>query len=112
MAREIDGGLGYPAKAAFLTIGAQRSVRTDPTEFSAKDYRELDEALAHLLAVAPGPWHAMRMYYLPWAAENYRREGWPFGNSTYYARLHVAHRAVAEFMDREKKVVEPLVAAA
>lgn len=95
----LEGGaLGYPSKAAFLTIGAASNARTDPTEFSARDLTELEAALKDLLAVEPSQWAAMMMYYRPWAVPALRAEGWPFGNSTYFYRLHAAHKRVSVYI--------------
>ncbi len=102
-----DGALGFPSKSSFLTIGAASSVRTDPTEFSARDFTDLEAALKDCLDEAPGLWAAMMMYYRPWTVKALQGEGWPFGNSTYYARLHLGHRRVSLHIDAHKPQPEP-----
>lgn len=102
IASEENGGLGYPKKAAFLTIGFSKSAKTDPTEFSAKDYSDLNAALAYLCENEFPRWAAMMMYYKPWVIPAFQAEGWPFGNQTYYNRLHAAHLIVSQHIDANK----------
>jgi hypothetical protein len=90
--------LGYPSQAAFLTIGRATSAHADPTGFCAQDFAEL-EALDDLKDAHLGQYMAMMMYYKPWGVQACVAEGWPFGDSTYYARLHAAHRRVSMFVD-------------
>ena len=97
-----DGALGYPAKSSFLTIGVQRSDRIDPTEFCARDFDELEAALRELLNTKPDQWAAMMMYYRPWSINALKGEGWPFGNSTYYQRLHSGHKRISTMLVENK----------
>lgn len=99
---EEGAALGYPKQAAFLTIGRAKVASTDPTEFCARDYRDLEAALRDCWKCETKLWAAMMMYYRPWCIEAFKAEGWPFGNSTYYDRLHAAHRRIAEFLDNLK----------
>lgn len=87
-----DGGLGYPKKAAFLLIPSGTDVHTDPTGQSAQDFADLDAALDTCRADRMELWAAMVMYYKPWSVPTFVAEGYPFGNSTYFNRLHIAHR--------------------
>jgi hypothetical protein len=91
--------MGYPSQAAFLTIGRSTVAHADPTGFCAQDFTELETALESLKRVHLGQYMAMMMYYKPWGVEACRAEGWPFGDSTYYARLHAAHKRVAGSID-------------
>jgi len=86
-----DGGLGYPKKAAFLLIHSSNPARVDPTGESAQDFRDLDWALEKCRTERIELWATMMMYYKPWAAAALTAEGYPFGNSTYFKRLHIAH---------------------
>ena len=90
-----DGGLGYPKKAAFLLIHASKSATSDPTGECARDFRELDSALTDCRKNRMELWSSLMMYYKPWSIEAFRAEGYPFGNSTYFARLHLAHAYVS-----------------
>lgn len=91
--------LGYPSQAAFLTIGRATTARADPTGFCAQDFTELEQALEDLKDYHLGQYMAMMMYYKPWGVEACRAQGWPFGDSVYYKRLHAAHRRVSLFID-------------
>jgi hypothetical protein len=98
-----DRSLGYPRKAAGFsekTTGGYN--HSDPVAFQARDFTDLERALELLREEHPEQMAAMVMYYKPWAIRALREEGWPFGNSTYYDRLHRAHAWVAMRMDREK----------
>lgn len=86
-----DGGLGYPKKAAFLLIHSNTPARVDPTGESAQDFRDLDAALEACRTDRIELWVTMMMYYKPWAVLALQAEGYPFGNSTYFKRLHIAH---------------------
>ncbi len=85
-----DGGLGYPKKAAFLLIPSGTDTHTDPTGQSAQDFADLDTALEACRTDRVELWAVMIMYYKPWAAAALQAEGYPFGNSTYFNRLHIA----------------------
>jgi hypothetical protein len=90
---------GYPNKVAWLSIpGGNTS--PDPTAFCAQDFTELETALEALRESHLGQFVAMMMYYKPWGIQACVAEGWPFGCSTYYARLHAAHGKVAASIDR------------
>ena len=93
----LEGGaLGYPSKSSFLTIGRATSARTDPTEFSARDFRELESALNECRTTEPSLWAALIMYYKPWCVESFKAEGWPFApNKVYFANLHRGHQWVS-----------------
>ena len=91
-----DGGIGYPKKAAFLLVHSSNPVSTDPTGESAKDFRELDAALEDCRHKRIELWVTLMMYYKPWAIAALQAEGYPFGNSTYFKRLHLAHKYVSE----------------
>lgn len=95
---EQDGGIGYPSKAAFLIIHSSNPARTDPTGECARDFRELDAALEDCRVKRPEQWTALMLYYKPWQIARARAEGHPFGNSTYFYRLHAAHKSVSEFI--------------
>jgi hypothetical protein len=91
--------LGYPSQAAFLTIGRATSAYADPTGYCAQDFTELEGALESLKNLHLGQYMAMMMYYKPWGVKACQEEGWPFGDSVYYKRLHAGHRKVANSID-------------
>lgn len=91
-----DGGLGYPKKVAFLLIPSGTDTHTDPTGQSAQDFADLDAALEACRADRLELWVTMMMYYKPWAVASLVAEGYPFGNSTYFKRLHIAHAWVSD----------------
>lgn len=87
--------LGYPNKVAWLSIPGGGS-SPDPTGFCAQDFTELEAALDDLKGAHLGQFMAMMMYYKPWGVKACIAEGWPFGDSTYYKRLHAAHAKVSQ----------------
>jgi hypothetical protein len=89
---------GYPDKVAWLAIRGG-TTSPDPTGFCAQDFTELEEALEDLRQVHLGQFVAMMMYYKPWGVQACIAEGWPFGDSTYYKRLHAGHARVAGSID-------------
>lgn len=91
-----DGGLGYPKKAAFLLIHSNTPAKVDPTGESAQDFRELDDALELCRSSRIELWVTLMMYYKPWAVAALQAEGYPFGNSTYFKRLHIAHAWISD----------------
>lgn len=95
-----NGHLGYPNKVAWLSLPSSGSGHADPTGFCAQDFVELETALEQLKNEHEGQYMAMMLYYRPWAIRAAVEAGWPFGNSTYYERLHAAHRKVAASIDR------------
>lgn len=101
--RGESSALGYPAKAAGFsekTTGGYN--HSNPTAFGIEDFRDLDEALQLLCNERKWQFAAMMMYYKPWIVVEMKAEGYPFGNSTYYQRLHSAHDYVAGIMDLRK----------
>jgi hypothetical protein len=91
-----SGALGYPSQAAFLTIGRATSAVTDPTEFSAREFAELEKALEECRDLELALWAAMMMYYKPWCVESFKAEGWPFApNRVYWDNLKRAHQWVS-----------------
>lgn len=96
-----SGALGYPRKAAGFsektTGGYNHSV---PCDFHAGDFADLDQALAELRDHNQAQFVTLMMYYKPWMVESAKLEGYSFGNSTYYKRLHAAHSWMAGRMDK------------
>lgn len=101
-----DRSLGYPRKACGFsqkTTGGYD--HSDPVAFQARDFTDLQAALEQLREANLGQFAAMMMYYRAWTVRAMREEGWPFGNSTYYARLHAGHAALAMMMRREPEKI-------
>lgn len=99
-----NGHMGYPNKVAWLSIPSGNTSSPDPTGFCAQDFAELETALEDLKADHLGQFMAMMMYYKPWGVKACMEDGWPFGDSTYYARLHAAHGKVAISIGRLREV--------
>lgn len=100
MAGEANA-LGFPKKACGFsekTTGGYN--HTDPTSFGVQDYSDLEKALAELRETAQEQYLTMMMYYRPWVVPSMVQEGFDFNNSTYYKRLHAAHKKVADCMDK------------
>jgi hypothetical protein len=104
-----NGHSGYPNHVAWLTVRGGGPSIPDPTSFCAQDFTELNEALEELRESHLGQLMAMVMYYKPWGVEACRAEGWPFGDSTYYARLHAGHAKVAATIERLRGMKEQRV---
>lgn len=101
-ARE-GGGVGYPSKAAFLIIHSGTSARTDPTEYSARDFDELEAAVEELRITETSLWAAVMMYYKPWCIQAFKAEGWPFApNRVYFDNLLRAHTWIASTIEKAK----------
>jgi hypothetical protein len=101
------GALGYPKKACGFserTTGGYS--HTNPVAFSAEDFKDLEVALKALEEKHNGQLMAVLMHYKPWVVAQAREDGWPFGNSTYFQRLHAAHSFLATKLDSMKKPVD------
>ena len=101
------GSLGYPKKACGFnekTTGGYN--HTTPHDFSFEDYAALEKALAALREQHEGQFVTMMMYYKPWCVAAMRADGWSFGDSTYFKRLHAAHSFVATQLDDMRLKVE------
>jgi hypothetical protein len=99
-----NGHSGYPNKVAWLSIPGG-GTSPDPTGFCAQDFTELNDALEELRESALPQLVAMIMYYKPWGVQACIAEGWPFGDSTYYQRLHAGHAKVAASINRRREMV-------
>jgi len=101
------GALGYPKKACGFsekTTGGYN--HSNPVAFTAEDFSDLERALDQLSKTRPEQFRTMMIYYRPWKVAEARADGFPFGNSTYYKRLHAAHDFVATTMDASRRKVE------
>ena len=104
-----DGGTGYPKKSAFLLIHVSNSIRTDPTGESAQDFRDLEDALEDVRKKRIELWVTLMMYYKPWSVLSLQAEGYPWGNSTYFKRLHLAHEYVSShILNKNDETVDKL----
>lgn len=94
--RSQTGGLGYASGSSWMRgLKSSPSSSIDPTGFSARDFRDIETVMEELLVTDISLWAALMMYYRPWAVDAFRHEGYPFGNSTYYDRLHRGHTEAA-----------------
>ena len=99
-----SGALGYPTKSpGFSEKTSGGYNHTMPCAFRAEDFSDLETALNELKAQSMPKYIAMMMHYKPWVLLAAKAEGHPFGNSTYYQRLHAAHRIISEKMDCMKQ---------
>ena len=110
----LHGALGFPRKSAGFsekTTGGYN--HSNPTALSFKDFRDLQDSLEGLRMAHVDLWAAMMMYYQPWVVEAFKEQGYPFENSSYYHRLHRAHRLLADMIDATNipdiKVVDELI---
>lgn len=104
--RRMNMAVGFPHKAPGFsekTTGGYN--HTEPHDFCGQDFSDLEHALDRLRNEQQELFCAIWMYYLPWSINGLQAEGWPFGNSTYYERLHRAHRAIALLMGEKTKQV-------
>jgi hypothetical protein len=100
MAGEANA-LGFPKKACGFsekTTGGYN--HTEPRGFCFQDFTELEAALLDLREGHQEQYLTMMMYYKPWTVRAMVEEGFDFNNSTYYKRLHAAHKKVADYMDK------------
>ena len=101
--RQLAGetsSLGYPGKSAGFsekTTGGYN--HSNPTAFGVEDFRDLEAVLEVMAHERKWQYITMMMYYKPWTVKQAVEQGFPFGNSTYYKRLHSAHEYVARELD-------------
>lgn len=100
------GGLGYANGSNWMQglKASSPAARSDPTGYSARDFRDVEAAMDALRTSDQNLWASVTMYYKPWIVAAFRDEGFPFANSTYYERLHRAHAQLAAHMNRETPV--------
>jgi hypothetical protein len=92
--------LGYASGSSWMRgLKSSPASSIDPTGYSVRDYGDLETALQALLDDNKNYWAAVMMYHKPWAIKAFRDEGFPFENSTYYARLHGGYREIVLRMD-------------
>lgn len=102
--RRMNQAIGYPKKSAGFsekTTGGYN--HTEPHDYCGKDFSDLECAIDRLREGNQELFAALWMHYLPWSIKGLQAEGWPFGNSTYYERLHRAHRTLAQIMGDKSK---------
>lgn len=107
--RSQTGGLGYASGSSWMRgLKSSPASSIDPTGFAARDFRDIEGVMEDLRTTAVNHWAALMMYYRPWAVAAFKSEGYPFGNSTFYDRLHRAHSDVALTMGaiKAKRVLD------
>jgi hypothetical protein len=100
---ELDtvGALGYSSGSNWMR-GLKSSPATaidSPTGFCSLDFRDLEAGIGYMQEHATDLLATLLMYHKPWTISSYRADGHPFANSTYFDRLHRAHRVLADEMD-------------
>ena len=94
------GSLGFPIKACGFSERTSGGYNhSNPTAFGVEDFRDLEAVLDVLAHERQWQYITMMMYYKPWTIKQAVEAGFPFGNSTYYKRLHSAHEWVARELD-------------
>jgi hypothetical protein len=101
---EIPGRqLGYASGCGWMRgLKSSPASSIDPTGYSVRDFGDLVTALEALLADRQNYWAAVMMYHKPWVVTAFKEEGYPFNDSTYYARLHSGYREIVLTMDQIK----------
>ena len=99
-----SGSLGYPTKApGFSEKTTGGYSHNMPCAFRPEDFTDLEKALSDLKQESMVKYISMMMHYKPWVLLAANAEGYPYGNSTYYQRLHSAHAIVSAKMDCMKQ---------
>lgn len=97
-----DSGLGYPSKTPYLADSVQfKHARTSYdgislNAYNKQDFENIERVMHDLSVIKPELFAAVNMYYRPWTVKDLKGQGYPFGNSTYYDRLHAAHAWLKE----------------
>ncbi len=96
-----NNALGFPKKACGFsekTTGGYN--HSNPIGFGVRDFKQLEAALKELQDSNQEQYLTMMMYYKPWIIRAMVDNGMAFNNSTYFKRLHAAHKKVADSMDK------------
>jgi hypothetical protein len=108
--RSQTGGLGYASGSSWMRgLKSSPASSIDPTGYAARDFRDVDGAMNELRITNRNHWAAVSMYYKPWVVENFKTEGFPFGNRLYFDRLQRAHKLLSEHMELVKASREILL---
>lgn len=98
-----SNAMGYPTKSpGFSQEKTSGHNHSEPFSFQCEDFSDLVQCLESLKDADLGQFCALMMHYKPWCIQALQGDGWPFQNSTYYARLHRAHAYMAAAMDAKK----------
>jgi hypothetical protein len=98
------GHLGYASGSSWMRgLKASPASSIDPTGFAARDFGDLEAALRYMEEAHANQLAAVLMYYKPWKIKACEAQGHPFGNSTFYERLHRGHKLIADHMDLIKQ---------
>lgn len=101
--RTQTGGLGYASGSSWMRgLKSSPASSIDPTGYAARDFTDVETAMQDLMAKGKHLWAAISMYYKPWVVESFKAQGFPFGDRLYFARLHQAHKLLAESMEAIK----------
>lgn len=103
--RDTPGhALGYPTKSHIFserTTGGYN--HSTPCSVTGVDFADLEECLDRLKNERIELFLSITMHYKPHSVAAIRADGWAWGNSTYYKRLHSAHRILGLQMDQMKE---------
>lgn len=104
------GHLGFASGSSWMRgLKSSPASCIDPTGFAARDFTDLENCLRELDEMDKPLMAAVLMYYKPWSIEGLKAEGYPFGDSTYYHRLHRAHSILAASMDAIKEARQNVI---
>lgn len=108
--RSQTGGLGYASGSSWMRgLKSSPASSIDPTGYSARDFRQVEQAMDSLRSSGTNLWAALMMYYRPWVVEAFKEEGYPFQTTTYYERLHRGHAEVWRLMEGYRITVRRMV---
>lgn len=96
--------LGYPTKSHIFsekTTGGYN--HSTPCSVTGIDFSDLEECLDRLKEERLELFLSLTMYYKPHSVNAIKADGWAWGNSTYYKRLHTAHDLVALHMKQMRE---------
>jgi hypothetical protein len=94
------GGLGFASGSSWMRgLKSSPASAIDPTGYAARDFRDVEQVMSDLMRSTRHLWAAVTMYYKPWVVDSFRKEGFPFNDRLYFARLHRAHEVLAEDME-------------
>ena len=98
-----SNGLGFPAIAPGFNERTGTAYDHHPLcDFCANDYADLERSMRSLNDHSQALYVTILMYYKPWTIVALTADGHPFGNSTYYKRLHTAHAWLAQDLGERK----------
>jgi hypothetical protein len=98
--RSQTGGLGYASGSSWMRgLKSSPASSIDPTGYAARDFGDVEQAMDWLRESHLNQWAAVNMYHKAWVIDTFRREGFPFQNTTYFDRLHKGYSLLGHFIE-------------